>query len=575
MLLRSSVGATYPGVFAAAPQPGVPAARDVLGWFSSRGGELAKPDIVTPGVAFSSVPRWDTGNEIKGGTSMSSPHAAGLAACLVSALAQERRRATAADITQALRMSARPFNGARVIDDGAGVPGLETAYQWLEGGHQGSIYSVHASTGVTAAFRRNGFAGPQDSVETFTVRHVAGLRAAEFVLRSDVPWLSVEDSVDAAPRTTQIAVTYNRSALTAPGVYVGTVTARNPRDTVAGPLFRLVNTVIVPSDLTTKVLFDERRLVAPAAVQRYFLRAPQDNATLRATVTLPDSLSQQATVRLYEPNGAPGRSAPDDIDIGEQQRGSAAITVRAEDMIPGVYELDVVAPPLAATTVTVRAELGPVALAVTQHGAGLEASSLTTGERSTASGEVVYRLVGAERSYAIAGRGQPAESLQVRPPRWAKRMEVDLELPADLWDELTDLSVTVYDSTGQQVRGGNEPVNYAFGRMSLALSDSLTGIPLAIEFYPAFARLPGHAWRGTARVRFLGPDEPVGEGGPLTVVAGGRTVLRLPNAPSLEMPDGFGTLIETRVTTLTGSVAARRTVVTAGPRGAGGAGSPR
>jgi len=480
--------------------------------------------------------------------------------------------ARATDIAQALRMSARPLNGARVIDDGAGVPALETAYQWLAGGHQGSIYSVHASTGVTAAFRRNGFAGPEDSVETFTVRHQAGLRAAEFVLRSDVPWIRVDESVDAAPRATQIAVTYDRSVLTAPGVYVGTVTARNPRDTVAGPLFRLVNTVIVPTDLTTKVLFDERRLVAPATVQRYFLRVPQDNATLRARVTLPDSLSQRATVRLYEPNGAPARSAPDDIDIGEQQPGSATITVRAEDMIPGVYELDVVAPPLSATTVTVRAELGPVALALTQNGAGLEASSVTTGEGSTASGEVVYRLVGAERSYAIAGRGQPAESVQVRAPRWAKRMEVDLELSPDLWDELTDLSVTVYDSSGQQVRGGNEPVNYAFGRMRLALSDSLIGIPLAIEFYPAFARLPGHVWRGTVRVRFLGPDEPVGEGGSLSVVAGGRTVLRLPNPPSLEMPDGFGTLIETRVTTLTGSVAARRTVVTAGPRGAGGAG---
>ena len=573
--LALTVGASYPGVFTAPPQPGMPAARDVLGWFSSRGGELAKPDIVTPGVAFSSVPRWDIGNEIKGGTSMSSPHAAGLAACLVSALAQEGRRATATDVAQALRMSARPLNGARVIDDGAGVPALETAYQWLAGGHQGSIYSVHASTGVTAAFRRNGFAGPEDSVETFTVRHQAGLRAAEFVLRSDVPWIRVDESVDAAPRATQIAVTYDRSALTAPGVYVGTVTARNPRDTVAGPLFRLVNTVIVPTDLTTKVLFDERRLVALATVQRYFLRVPQDNTTLRARVTLPDSLSQRATVRLYEPNGAPARSAPDDIDIGEQQPGSATITVRAEDMIPGVYELDVVAPPLSTTTVTVRAELGPVALALTQNGAGLEASSVATGEGSTASGEVVYRLVGAERSYAIAGRGQPAESVQVRAPRWAKRMEVDLELSPDLWDELTDLSVTVYDSTGQQVRGGNEPVNYAFGRMRLALSDSLIGIPLAIEFYPAFARLPGHAWRGTVRVRFLGPDEPVGVGGSLSVVASGRTVLRLPNPPSLDMPDGFGTLIETRVTTLTGSVAARRTVVAAGPRGAGGASSLR
>ena len=570
--LAMTVGAVYPGVFTAPPQQGAPPPRDVLGWFSSRGGELAKPDIVAPGVAFSSVPRWDTGNEIKGGTSMSSPHAAGLAACLVSALAQEGRRPTAADIIQALRMSGRQLYGARIIDDGAGMPVLETAYQWLEGGHQGSIYAVKASSGVTAAFRRNGFASAEDSVETFTVRHLGGLRAAEFVLRANAPWLSVDDSVGAAPRTTQVAVTYNRSALTAPGIYVGTVIALNPRDTIAGPLFTLVNTVIVPTDLTTKVLFDERRTIGPGAVQRYFLQVPEDNATLRATVTLPDSQRQQATVRLYEPNGAPARSAPNDIEIGAQQPGSATVTVRAEDMVAGVYELDIVAPPLATTAVTVRAELGPVAIAAAQQGT-LEASSVDGAQGTTAQGQVAYRLVGAERSYAIAGRGQPAESLQVRAPRWAKRMEVDFEVPAAFWDELTDLSVTVYDSTGQQVRGGNEPVNYAFGRMGLALTDSLKGIPLTVEFYPAFARLPTHAWHGTVHVRFLGPDAAVGDGASISVVAGGRSVIRLPNAPSLDMPEGFGTLIETRVTTSTGAVSARRTVVVPPTRGASGGGT--
>ena len=561
--LALTVGAVYPGPFTRPPQQGVPPARDVLAWFSSRGGELAKPDIVTPGLAFSSVPRWDTGNEIKGGTSMSSPHAAGLAACLVSALTQEGRRASAADIMQALRISARPFSGARLIDEGAGMPSLETAYQWLEGGHQGSVYGVQASDGVTAAFRRNGFTG-SDSVETFSVRHLAGLRAAEFVLRADAPWLIVGDSVlQAAPRKTEIAVIYQRSALTAPGIYVATVRGWNPRDLVAGPLFTLVNTVVVPSDLSAKVLFDERRAVTAGAVQRYFLRVPGPDATLHATVMLPDSQSQRATVRLYEPNGQPARSAPDDIDIGQQEPGTAAITVRAEDIVSGVYELDVIAPPLTATTATVRAELGPVALAPAQHGV-LEASSVFTGEGTAATGEVVHRLVGAERIYAIAGRGLPAESIQVRPPRWAKRMEVDLDLPPDLWDELTDLSVTIYDSTGQQIRGGNEPVNYAFGRMNAWLSDSLHGVPLTVEFYPAFARLPGHPWRGDVRIRFLGPDEPVGQRVPLSVVAGGRGVVRLPNPPPLELPEGFGALIETRVTTATGSVAARRTAVAPG-----------
>ncbi len=580
--LALSVGAIFPGVFARPAQPGVPPAPDVLGWFSSRGGELAKPDLVAPGIAFSTVPRWDTGNEVKVGTSMATPYAAGLAACLASALVQEGRRASAAEIVQALRVSARRFSGARIVDQGAGIPALEAGYQWLKGGHQGSIYEVRASSGVSAAFRRDGLPNTQDSVETFTVRHRAGLRAAQFVLRPDVPWLSVEETVvDAAPRVTEIHVTYQRSVLTAPGVYVGTIAALNPRDPVAGPLFTLVSTVIVPTDLTTKPLFDERRAIGPAAVQRYFLRVPKPDATLRVSVTLPDSQAQQATVRLYEPNGAPARSAPEDVTIGQENAGSAVITVRAEDMVTGggggggggVYELDVIAPPLTAATVTVRADLGPVALAPTeQGGGGLEASSVvgTAEQGSTIAAEVAHRLVGAERSYAISGRGVPPESLLVRPPRWAKRMEVDLDLPPDLWDELTDFSLTIYDSTGQQVQGGNQPVNYAFGRLTLALTDSTIGVPLTVELFPAFARLPGHVWRGTARIRFLGPDEAVGDRAPLSVVAGGRVLVRLPTPPALMLPEGFSPLIETRVTTSTGTVAARRTPIAAGARGASG-----
>ena len=564
--LALSVGATFPGVFARPPQPGVPPARDILGWFSSRGGELAKPDIVAPGIAFSTVPRWDTGNEVKVGTSMATPYASGLAALLASALVQEGRRASAVEIVQALRVAARPFGGARAIDEGAGMPVLETAYAWLVGGHQGSLYEVRAATGVSAAFRRNGFAGAQDSVETFTVRHLAGLRAAQFALRADVPWLVVDDTIEAAPRATQIPVTYHRNALVNPGVYVGTVTALNPRDPVAGPLFTLVNTVIIPTDLATKTLFDERRMIAPSAVQRYFVRVPQPDATLRVTVTVPDSQAQQATVRLYEPNGAPARSAPEDILIGQEDAGSAVITVRAEDLVAGVYELDVIAPPLSAATVTVGADLGPVSLAAVGDGGSLEASALG----NSVTGEVRYRLVGAERTFAVSGRGLPAESIQVRAPRWARRMEVDVQLPPELWDEMTDFSVTVYDSTGQQIRGGNQPVNYAFGRMGVQLTDSMTGIPLTIELYPAFARLPGHAWRGTTRIRFLGADEPAGEGGQLSVITGGRTVVRLPTPPSLQLPDGFSTLIETRVTTSTGTMAVRRIPVPAGARGASG-----
>ena len=565
--LALSVGATYPGVFAQAPQPGVPPAPDVVGWFSARGGELAKPDIVTPGVVYSVVPPWETGEEIKGGTSMAAPYAAGLAACLISALAQEGRTVSASEVMQALRVSSRRHAQGSVLDQGYGTPVLTHAYDWLKAGHQGSLYEVRARTGTSAAYRRNGFAGPADTLETFAVRHIAGLRAARFVLRADVPWLSAPAAIDAAPRATDITVGYRRAALTEAGVYVGTVTAWNPSDTAAGPLFRLVNTIVVPHEVAARPLLDEQRTIPPAGVRRYFLRVTRPGATLRATVVLTDSLRQQATVRLYEPNGAPARSAPVDIDLGGEDAGNsgtAVIVVRGDELVPGVYELDVIAPPLAATSATVRAEVGPVALEALDGNTRLEATSAHAGGMGTVNAQVVHRLVGAERSYALAARGEPAETLMVRAPGWAKGVEVDIAVAPELWDELTDLSITVYDSAGQQIPGANEAVNYAFGRLRFPLPDSMAGRELTVEMYPAFARRTGHPWRGDVRIRFLGPDEPVGEGGEVSVVAGGRVVVRIPGAPSLALPTGFGALIETRVTTAAGALAARRTSVPAG-----------
>ncbi|PYP58789.1 MAG: hypothetical protein DMD44_06565 [Gemmatimonadetes bacterium] len=544
--LALSVGASYPGAFARPVQPGTAPAPDVMGWWSSRGGEVAKPDLVAPGVAFSSVPRWNTGDEIKGGTSMAAPHAAGLAACLLSAMAQEGRKVSATEITQALRATAVPFRGESPIDDGAGQPRLDLAYRWLLGGHQGSAYVVRVPAGVSAAFHRDGLGDPGDTLQSFQVRHVAGLRAAQFLLRSSVPWLAVPTTVAAGARETEIPVVYQRSAFGAPGVYIGTVSAWNPSDTLAGALFTLPNTVVVPYDLAAKPLFDERRAIGPARVQRYFLKAATSGATLSAAVTLPDSAVQTATAYLFEPNGAPFRGVGHDsvVSLGGTLPGTARFVVSAEDLVPGVYELDLVAPPLSGVTVTVRAALAPWVIGAATP--GIEAS--TTGPE-TAAGRATTTLIGAERSSAVTGRGAPAESVTVRVPDWAGQATVDVEMAREQWDDFTDFGVTDFDSTGQQV--GQGALNYAFGRHAVdarALA-ALKGHPLIVELFPAFARYNGaHPWHATVRVRFLlAQPRSSGGGTDVRVVAGGRAVVPLARPPELILPDGFAPLIEVRI----------------------------
>ncbi len=546
--LALSVGASYPGAFARPVQPGAASAPDVMGWWSSRGGELAKPDLVAPGVAFSSVPRWNTGDEIKGGTSMAAPHVAGLAACLLSAMAQEGRKVSAAEVNQALRVSAVPFRGETAIDDGAGQPNLDAAYRWLLAGHQGSQYvvrSANGDNGVSAAFRRDGLSRG-DTVQVFDVSPAAGLRAAQFLLKSSAPWLSVPTAVTAGARQTEIPVTYQTGAFTAPGVYSATVTAWNPSDTLAGPLFTVPNTVIVPYALAAKPLYDERRTIGPARVQRYFLEAPAAGMTLQATVTLPDSAAQSATAYLFEPNGEPFRGVGHDsvVTLGGTLPGTARLLVSAEDLVPGVYELDVVAPPLSSVTATVRAALAPWELTGTTSGT-IEAAASGL---ETAAGKSATQLIGAERAVSVAGRGAPAESVTVRVPAWAARTTVEVEMPQQQWDDFTDFGVTDFDSSGQQV--GQGALNYAFGRHMVEMRGAgLQGHPLTVELFPAFARSNGaHPWRATVRVRFLlAEPRSLGDGSDVRVVAGGRTTVALPRSAELPLPDGFAPLVELRL----------------------------
>ncbi|HTY05492.1 MAG TPA: S8 family serine peptidase [Gemmatimonadales bacterium] len=548
------VGSLYPGAFARPTVPGEKPVADVMGDWSSRGGAIGKPDIVTPGAAYSTVPRWDTGHEIKVGTSMSAPYAAGLVARLLSAMAQEQRHATAADLIAALRATAAPLPGWTSLDDGAGAPRLEAAYRWLVAGHQGARFAIRADPGWSGEFRRDGLRDAGDTVARFQIAHVDGFRPARVALKDDVPWMAVPSVVSSDLRGIDLALPMDPRRLAAPGVYVGTVTAALPDDTLAGPLFLLRNTVVVPFDLGHAPLADTRRRIGPSQVHRYFLLVPGAGATLSIAVR-GSGPADEATVHLYEPPGRPFR------DGGEAETGPAgspwaAFRVRGEDLVPGVYELDVTAPALAATSVDVHAELSSAALEATPS--GVEISNATA---SSISGTLTLRVIGAERDVEVTGRGTPAESIGIQVPAWAARAEVDVEMPRAQWGRFTDFGVTVFDSSGQLLNDG--PLNYAVGRQAFDVPVGAAGAPAMIELFPALA-LTEHAqpWQATVRIRFLLDSGGVtGPSRSIAVVAGGRSAVDAGTVAPPALPEGFHPLLDARVTVPGASDAERRVVL--------------
>lgn len=516
--------ALYPGVFAQAPEPGVPTVPDALGWWSARGGEVAKPDVCAPGVAFSNVPVWHTGEEISGGTSMAAPQVSGAAALIASALVQTGRTVRAADLKRAMMVTAEPLGRAPAVEQGAGVPDVTEAFLWLVAAHQTGLYRIEAlpdggnSSRASGAYRRTGLASESDTVQRFVVTSVGGQSAARLLLSSDQPWLRTPPVVELRGGPAAVTLTYDAAAVREPGLYVGTVRARPATDTLGGTAFELTNTIVVPRRLDQP--FQSRETLPAGRTARYFFDVPAGAGGLEVTLEV-RSTSQQATLYLFEPDGAPHRGG-NSANAGGGEPRRATLVVAAHDVVPGVYEVVVLAPPTQSASYQIEAALPTVTVDQLTP-----APQVTLANRGAEPTSVVLEaaLTGVTRGFRLdRGDGAP-HLIRATRPAWASELIVDVEVAAETWLRLTDFGVTVFDSAGQQVSQG--PLNYPFGRQLVSLDSVPAGMPITIELLPGFARVaPAGGWSASAQLTFVA-RQPValrltqpGDNASLTVPAG-------------------------------------------------------
>ncbi len=576
-----TVGATYPARFA--PLQFGAATPEVLGWWSSRGGETDKPDIVTPGLAYSTVPAWNTGEEIKGGTSMASPQAAGLVALLLSATRADGRKVTAAQVTAALHATARHLAGESETDEGYGLARVEAAYQWLLAGHAASRFDVRAlpvelpaadagprpagtpqpaiarpDDRPSAAYRRGGLLAPGDTVQRFAVRRIGaggranGATSPTFRLFSSRLWLRPATTTVTlgADSTAVIEVRYDPTRLAQPGRYVGVIDAVPDADTAAGPAFRLVNEVIVPETGSWATVASPARKLAPGHAWRTYVNVPAGASGLAVRLALPDT-ALRASLSLYEPSGRPSRTK-DHVDVGGPSGASGALSVTANDLAPGVWEAVVQAMPGDTLPFTFAAAVPTLAFTnLDSTGTSPSVTVASMADRDTtllATAEQLGIVTGWQA--AVEGGGPYTRTFAA--PEWATQAVVEVQLTPEIWNTVTDFGITLFDRDGAQL--GQGPMNYDFNRVTVDLPAKRgPDYPVTVELFPAFARpVPPASFTATVRLAFVGPPRPIALAGaqspaPVTIPAHGSRQVIIPAFQSLASSPDWSDLVRIRV----------------------------
>ena len=461
--------------------------------FSSRGGELAGPDFVTPGIAYSLVPNFAIGGEQESGTSMATPFAAGLAARLLSGGLALNRPIRAAAIGQALRHSARLPAGASILDAGAGLPDLETAWQWLASAVDRpqldvEVGDLHARGAIFLTATSTAPGTPQ-LTSRVTVRASDRTESLLLHVRTTADWIHIPPSVTLINGRGEFAVTMSVAGMP-PGVHTATVLLDERSVTIA----RVPVTLRIPLAATPRVVSQQVQ-VGRGGVARVIIPADSGRGMqVEVAASLEDD---RITASLHEPGGMPFRDGAV-LPVGRGD-GAALFDIEAGDVEAGWYELDVNAGPLASAAATITVRRAPVRLEAMGS-----SDSLRIAARSVISVPVSLRLraglVGAERHVAVHQTDARPLRIAVAVPIWATRMQVDSRMPRDQWPRFTDFAVTFQDRSGRQLAAS--PLDYAFGRASPDLPARLAGDSIVILLTPAFAVVDSSAWHSELRVRF-------------------------------------------------------------------------
>ncbi len=472
--------------------------RNTLFNFSSRGGETAKPDVVAPGSALSTVPGYVDGMARFNGTSMASPQTAGAVACLVGAAQAEGLEIHWGMVKRALIAGGSPIPGLSLLDQGGGLVNTGAAWKVLqklarsESAHDILWYDIETTCplqedGISDAayWRTPGGAPVAPERVTFRVRPVfhpdlgpdrkdAYFRSFSF--KSEAPWLKVVsgDRYLRGDMAMSVVCEYDGRKLQRPGSHEARVIASLDGGDLSGLAareFSLWNTVVVGDPVGAESGFMkvyEGKDLAQSCVDRYYVNVPAGASAMRVRLEVSQDVGSKsgaaALIGINNPEGHhrggfTGYATPDDHPIRDA-------VVLGDELYPGIWEIDIQG------RITAR-DLTDYRLTISFDGYDVDPVELTSlkrpepGKSASAALTVTRAFPGVFRGKASAALEgfTKSEAIEVsETDEWTMSFQLDAATPRASFHLLmdkktgnyfTDCAVNILDSSGKSVRNGS------------------------------------------------------------------------------------------------------------------------
>lgn len=458
--------------------------KDIILHFSSRGGELQKPDIVSPGAAASTVPNY-AGGDVSWGTSMASPYTAGVFSLLLSAAQKEfpNVKIPSQLLYKIIRESGTKLEGYTHVDQGGGLINVNAAYElmkkYISDGeiNKFETYTIKSFSPnmpdeqAPNLYIRNGNFLTGNENFSFSIKRNNSINQNKFYriynLKSDADWLiPIQKKIHLRnSQNANVDVKFDLSKMTQPGLYNAKIKAYRA-DQSKFPEFEMMATIVKPYEFNASNNFSiswKNEELAPGMHKRYFLNIP-DNASDIA-VKLKSQKEKYAFLRIYLHN-------PDGIQEGfamfNPMNNEDSFERHFSNLKAGVYELVVLGNFTAKSNSTfdLTVEVNATNL--------LSSSQLSANENkieiiNSASLIKNYSLSGTiegyQKEYFISLDSVETFDIPFTLRKGEQSRSFELILNKDDFNKVTDFALMIYDNEGKTKSSSG--LSYSNGEISI------------------------------------------------------------------------------------------------------------